>query len=85
MWRALFVALGFYCIVVGIECLLIDKAVWSERIKDTNTFTRTFQPNERELVPPDWAPWSLMSTGAVTMLYSFTLKRGGGGGGEGHH
>jgi hypothetical protein len=26
-------------------------------------------------VPPDWAPWSLMSTGAIVCLYSFTLPR----------
>ena len=28
-----------------------------------------------DVVPPDWVPWSLMSTGAVVMLYSFTLPK----------
>ena len=27
----------------------------------------------REVSPPEWAPWSLLSGGAVVMLYSFTL------------
>jgi hypothetical protein len=29
----------------------------------------------REISPPDWAPWTLMSGGAVVMLYSFTLPK----------
>ena len=29
----------------------------------------------REVIPPDWAPWSLMGTGAVVMLYSFTIPQ----------
>jgi hypothetical protein len=27
------------------------------------------------IAPPDWAPWSLLSAGAVVMLYSFTIPR----------
>jgi hypothetical protein len=26
-------------------------------------------------VPPDWAPWSLLSLGAVTIIYSFTIPK----------
>jgi hypothetical protein len=29
----------------------------------------------RELTPPDWAPWSLMATGAVVIIYSFTVPK----------
>ncbi|HMS80271.1 MAG TPA: hypothetical protein PKC20_12195 [Burkholderiaceae bacterium] len=27
--------------------------------------------------PAEWAPWSLLSTGAIVILYSVTLNRGG--------
>jgi hypothetical protein len=33
----------------------------------------------KEVTPPEWAPWSLMSLGAVTLLYSFTLPGRNGG------
>jgi hypothetical protein len=29
----------------------------------------------KEITPPAWAPWSLMSFGAVTLLYSFTIPK----------
>jgi hypothetical protein len=35
----------------------------------------SLNPAKRELVPTDWAPWSLISGGAVTILYSFTLPK----------
>jgi hypothetical protein len=82
MWRALFVALGFYCCLLGVECLAVEKAVLADRQEPTQGFGRLdMRMRNRELIPPDWAPWSLMSTGAVTMLYTITIpKRVGGGG-----
>ena len=41
--------------------------------------TRTFT-SASELVPPDWVPWSLLGTGAVVMLYSFTIPQRVGAG-----
>ena len=29
----------------------------------------------REINPPDWAPWSLISAGAVVIIYSFTIPK----------
>jgi hypothetical protein len=29
----------------------------------------------REVMPPDWVPWSLLGAGAVVMLYSFTIPQ----------
>jgi hypothetical protein len=60
MWRSFFVALGAFALLLGLQCLFIDQAKWS---------------SGGEVVPPDWAPWSLMSTGAVVMLYSYTLPK----------
>ncbi len=64
MWRSIFLALGIFSFVLGAEALLIDSAVFASRAADAH-----------DLVPAEWAPWSLMSTGAVVVLYSFTLPQ----------
>ena len=74
MWRSFFVAVGVYCVILGAECLAVDKA----EIKPGSPTARApfggrFAPGAREIIPPEWAPWSLMSAGAVVILYSFTL------------
>lgn len=73
MWRALFMALGFSAILLGLECLVVEKAVLApgEPAEGQSVGAR------RDFIPPDWAPWSLMSTGAVTMLYSVTIPKRG--------
>jgi hypothetical protein len=64
MWRALFLALGMFLLVLGLECLVIDQATISNAESSVVTFA-----------PPEWVPWSLLIAGAVTMLYSFTLPQ----------
>lgn len=64
MWRALFLALGLFLLVLGLECLFIDQATITNSESGVVTFA-----------PPEWAPWMLMIAGAVTMLYSFTLPQ----------
>jgi hypothetical protein len=65
MWRALFLGLGFFLLVLGLECMFIDQA----------TITRAAEGGVVTFAPPDWVPWSLVSAGAVTMLYSYTLPQ----------
>jgi hypothetical protein len=67
MWRAVFLALGAYCCLLGIEAMLMDKAVLANRSGSAG--------GAREIVPSEWAPWSLLSAGAVTILYTFTLPK----------
>jgi hypothetical protein len=77
MWRALFLALGAYGCLLGAECLVIDKALLTSRDKSPGVMGR-LDPSagrQRELIPSEWAPWSLLSAGAVTILYSFTLPQ----------
>lgn len=76
MWRALFISLGIYAVILGVECLLIEKAVLAKEVDKKGAATSVGK--SRDFVPPEWAPWSLMSTGAVTMLYSVTLPKRGG-------
>lgn len=73
MWRALFLALGFYCCLLGAEALVLDKAVLKPSIKDGQALA------SREIVHPEWAPWSLLAAGAVVVLYSFTIPQRVGG------
>ena len=62
MWRSFFLAGGLFALLLGVQCMFIDHFTWSHE-------------GGGDLAPPDWAPWSLMSTGAVVMLYSFTLPK----------
>jgi hypothetical protein len=67
MWRSLFLAVGLFMLLVGTESLLIDSA----------TLANHGEPvvGSRDVVPPEWVPWSLMSGGAVTILYSITIPQ----------
>lgn len=73
MWRSFFLAIGAYCCLLGVEALAVEKAV----LKPS---TGGGFSSVREVVPPDWAPWSLLGTGAVVVLYSFTVPQRVGGG-----
>jgi hypothetical protein len=81
MWRAFFLALGISLCIWGAECMVIEKAIMNGEAPppDPNNFaafvSQPVAPAARELKPPEWAPWSLMSSGAVVILYSFTLPR----------
>ncbi len=82
MWRALFMAIGISLIVLGIECLVVERAVIASPIV-VNSFgpndyqTAEFAASTKVIEPPDWAPWSLMSAGVIITLYAMTLKGGG--------
>jgi hypothetical protein len=67
MWRSFFLAIGAYCCLLGIEALAVDKAVLKVSPNSQSTW--------REVMPPDWVPWSLLGAGAVVMLYSFTIPQ----------
>lgn len=79
MWRAFFLAIGATLVIVGLECLAVQKVTLKFR-EDPPPAQSPFQeapkvgPN-RQIRPPSWAPWSLMSSGAIVCLYSFTLPR----------
>ena len=75
MWRAIFLALGIFACILGLECLVIDRAfLIGETAQQQGALFQAAGP-VREFKPPEWAPWSLLSSGAVVILYSFTLPR----------
>ncbi|MEN1678495.1 MAG: hypothetical protein AAGJ46_02805 [Planctomycetota bacterium] len=71
MWRSLFLAIGAYAAILGAEALAIEKAVLKPKTGASGQVLAASQ----EVVPPDWAPWSLLAGGAVIVLYSFTIPR----------
>lgn len=79
MWRALALAIGISICILGAECLLIDKAVLAGSksvTAETGVLGQTAETEKvREVEPPEWAPWGLISLGAVIMLYSFTIPK----------
>lgn len=70
MWKSVFLATGVFACLVGAELLVIDSAA----VKPINGGGQA-----REITAPDWAPWALISAGAITLLHFGT----GGGAGVG--
>ena len=64
MWKSFFLAAGIFACILGVELLVVDSVV-VDAGKDS---PRTF-------IAPDWAPWSLISVGAVTILHFCTLPK----------
>jgi hypothetical protein len=79
MWRALFLAIGGFLIILGIQCLGVSQFIL--KIRDEPAASSSIFDSapklgpQKQITPPSWAPWSLMSTGAVVCLYSFTLPK----------
>jgi len=65
MWKSVCLAAGIFACVVGVEMLIIDSAVVSSI--DGAAPART-------VTAPDWAPWTLISVGAVTILHFANLQ-----------
>ena len=77
MWRALFLGIGIYLMIAGAECLAVDRVVWrggAEPAPAALSFGSP-APKLKDIAPEPWLPWCLLSTGAVTCLYSFTIPK----------
>lgn len=65
MWKSFCLASGIFACLVGVEMLFIDSAV--VRPLQGGSGPQTF-------TAPDWAPWTLLSAGAVTVMHFVTLS-----------
>jgi hypothetical protein len=79
MWRSLFLAIGVFLVILGVECLGVAQFTLKLR-DDATASTSIFDAtpvlgSQKQITPPPWAAWSLMSTGAVVCLYSFTIPK----------
>ena len=67
MWKSFCLAAGIFACVLGVELLLIDSAL---------VLPVHGGGGPRTFTAPDWAPWTLLSVGAVTVMQFVTLPRG---------
>ena len=81
MLRSLFFSFGLFVTLCGGGLLYVDKLVLTTDTVPTDKagFRGLFQkqPQAKKTVidPPDWAAFSLLSLGAVTMLYAVALPK----------
>jgi len=65
MWRSFFLAAGIFSSMIGVEMLVIDSAV---------LMPIDGRGAPQNVAAPDWAPWTLLSVGAVTILHFSNLQ-----------
>jgi hypothetical protein len=78
MLRAFFLAMGISTCIYGAECLVVERFVLAVDTKPATTQPGAFASSTkppREMNPPEWAPWSLLATGALVVLYSTAMRR----------
>ena len=78
MWRAMFLAIGAYLCILGAQCLAVEKVVLKIHKQpkgvQTSILADASDPGPKmTIVPPAYAPWSLMATGAIVFIYSITI------------
>ncbi len=80
MLRGTFFSIGLFIALWGVSLLFVDKLVVN--VADDSGRTPGFrgmlanqQQKQRTIDPPDWVSFSLLSVGAVTMLYAVALPR----------
>ena len=80
MWRALFCAVGISALVLGGEFIVLERATLTLPA-DPETQQRPVLGgfhealHTKDFVPPEWAPWALLSFGAVVVLYASSVAR----------
>jgi hypothetical protein len=81
MVRAVFFAFGLFVTLWGAGFLVVDKFVLNlkaDAIQPSGfrgLFTAVSPERKKIIDPPDWAAFSLMSVGTVTMLYAVALPK----------
>jgi hypothetical protein len=79
MWRAFFLACGLTVVLLGVQTLGVERFVLKMRgeppakVSPWDNEPKVAPPVE--FSPPPWVPWSLLVSGAVTFLYSFTIPK----------
>jgi hypothetical protein len=91
MGRSLALAIAVTLCVLGLECLLIKRATLTIRQPPspppaTASYEYFLDPAltgapaegaKRVIEPPEWAPFGLLSSGVVLLLYSKSLGKSG--------
>jgi len=83
MLRGTFFSIGMFITLWGVSLLFVDKLVLNmpdDVAARTPGFRGLYQGNQQQskqriIDPPEWAAFSLLSVGAVTMLYALALPK----------
>jgi hypothetical protein len=83
MWRAIFFASGLFVAMWGGTFLMVDEMVLVSQAEPEPQRTEEFRglfmsknDDDRKVFnPPEWAAFTLMSIGTVTMLYAVALPK----------
>jgi len=81
MLRSTFFSMGLFVALWGAAFLAVDKVILTSRAQSDREpgfrglFTSVDAQRQQIIDPPDWAAFSLMSVGAVTMLYAVALPK----------
>ena len=84
MLRASFFATGLFVVLWGVSFLMVDRVVLTAKDDSDREpgfrglFTSINFERQKVIDPPEWAKFSLMSVGTVTMLYAVALPKRNG-------
>ena len=79
MWRAIVLATGISLCILGAEFMVVDRLMLHDANGNGALTTETLTAwnstaSRRVFVPPEWAPWGLVSGGVVVILYSSAIS-----------
>lgn len=89
MWRSLFMAAGFALCIIGAECMVVDRFVLADSITKSGPYMTTEEytsweadlpstASRKVIVPPEWAPWGLLSGGVMLVMYTASFRSSSG-------
>lgn len=78
MLRAMFFAMGTFAALCGGVLFQVDRVVLTSSAGHSTaaqSLTTPLPDGRREIDPPSWLPYTLASTGVLTMLYALALPK----------
>jgi len=80
MYRAGFLAFGLYLALLGGGLFFVDELTLNPKISARaasvlNLIAQSDSTGRHHVHPPEWAPFSLMGLGVITMLYAVALPK----------
>ena len=80
MIRAAFLTMGLYLSLCGAGLFFVDDVTLTQRASSVNSkvldlVTTRLESGRRKFDPPEWACFTCVGVGGVTMLYAIALPR----------
>jgi hypothetical protein len=80
MWRAFFMAVGIFMVILGAQFLIVEKMVMAEASKshassESHAASSHGGGKNNDFKPGEGLPWILLSAGTVIIIYTFTIPK----------